>query len=207
MENLGLFATIGALYLAAAALPGPNTVLIMHHAAVGRTRAAFWVVAGVCTGSVVWVTLSLLGFGVVLQRLGWIYVALKVAGGLYLAWLGLRLLINAGRPDGAGAGVPSLTVVSAQAYRVGLATAMTNPKSAAFWTSVFLVTVPRELTTALAVEIVALVAVLSAFWHGMLAVVFALPPVRLGYVRGRLWLDRAVGAILVGFGLMLAAGR
>ncbi len=71
MGNIGLLGTIAALYLAAAALPGPNTMLILHHAAAGRRLTAFAVVAGICTGSVLWVGLSLFGFGVVLQQLGW----------------------------------------------------------------------------------------------------------------------------------------
>lgn len=96
---------------------------------------------------------------------------------------------------------------SAQALRTGLLTSLTNPKSGAFWVSVFASTFPADAPAWLYAVTSAIIALLSSIWHIGIALVFTNERVQVGYRRLRRPLDALCGAALVAFGCRLAATR
>ena len=69
--------------------------------------------------------------------------ALRSLGAAYLVWYGFLLLRSALAPLGGPRSLacPAAVLASRRAaYRAGLLTGLTNPKAAAFWTSVFATT-------------------------------------------------------------------
>jgi threonine/homoserine/homoserine lactone efflux protein len=68
-------------------------MLLLLKNAVGSSRsAALGTVAGIAIGLVVWCALILSGLAVVLRKSPELFFALRLAGGMYLVWLGVRLL-------------------------------------------------------------------------------------------------------------------
>jgi threonine efflux protein len=140
------------------------------------------------------------------NRADWLYLAIRLAGASYLIWLGIRLLLGAVRP--ATAQIASATAMRpARAWRAGLITSLTNPKSGAFWTSVFATTFPTDAPAWMFVASAAMIAALSLGWHLGLATMFTSARVQAGYKRMRRAIDGVPGAILVAFGLRLALSR
>jgi threonine/homoserine/homoserine lactone efflux protein len=72
-------------------IPGPTVVLVVSYALTQGRRVALAVAAGVATGDLVAMTLSLAGLGALLAASATLFTALKWAGAAYLLYLGIRL--------------------------------------------------------------------------------------------------------------------
>ncbi|WP_340151807.1 LysE family translocator [uncultured Sneathiella sp.] len=83
-----------SFFIASAALlaiPGPTVMIVISYA-LGQGRSTAWAtVPGVTLGDFTAMTASLLGAGAVLATSATLFTALKIAGALYLIWLGIKL--------------------------------------------------------------------------------------------------------------------
>jgi threonine/homoserine/homoserine lactone efflux protein len=84
---------VGAL-IAAAITPGPNNLIVMQAAARGGVAAAAAAILGVLGGSLVLLVFVWVGLGRLIEAVPIFAIALSLAGGVYLAWLGLSLLLR-----------------------------------------------------------------------------------------------------------------
>jgi len=203
---LSALLALAVIHLVGAMVPGPNMVVTAHVAASRTVRDGLMCVAGIVVATLTWVSLTLAGVGIVLQELGTLYTTLKLIGAAYLMWLGGRMVWDALRhaPDPAGA--PELPKrLPRAAFRSGLLTNLANPKSAVFWTSVFVVAVPPEAPAWFYAAVIAVIGVQTALWYGFVALVFAAPPTQAAYRRMGRFIQGLAGTVMVGFGLKLAA--
>ena len=191
---------LSLLHILMAMIPGPNTVVVSYVSARLSRRAGMMAVGGVVLGSAIWVTLSMFGVGVLLLEAGFLYRALRWLGAAYLVYVGIRMLMAGLRP--------LETQRPPQAARApllaGLLTTLSNPKSAVFWTSVFVLVVPAHAPVWFYVAVVALIVVQSFAWYAFVALVLSTDFSRRHYQRFAQWLDRLAGVIMIGLGLRLA---
>ena len=126
--------TFSLLMWAAQFSPGPDMLLLLKNA-VGHPRAAaLGTVAGIACGLVVWCALILSGLAVVLRESPQWFTVLRVGGGLYLMWLGARLLLSLRQAPAAAAvdaGVPAALGFRG-GFAQGLTTNLLNAKAALF---------------------------------------------------------------------------
>ena len=201
-------------------LPGPDTLVVLRSLLRhGRARAALTVV-GVLTGLAVWVSAAALGLSALLRASENGYTALRIAGAVYLVWLGV-VSLRARRSEAASPlvslGVEGVDVdtdlepassdrrVYLSGFGAGLATDLLNPKVGVFFVTFLPGFVPHG-------EPIGLVSVLlGAIFIALTAAYFAVLLVLAGRVTGwmndpriRRRLDRATGVILIGFGIRLA---
>ncbi len=74
-----------------AVVPGPNALLVLTHGAIYGRRKTLATIAGGVLGFIAMVSLCALGLGALIQASMTWFTALKIAGGLYLIWLGINL--------------------------------------------------------------------------------------------------------------------
>jgi threonine/homoserine/homoserine lactone efflux protein len=122
---------ISLLYIVAVASPGPNFFVISQLSLRGRKHLAIQVALGISTGSVVWAVLAMVGVAALLTTTEWLYMTVRLAGAGYLIWLGVKLLRNAfASRNFEGGSLEDMN--AAKAWKTGLLTSLTNPKSGAF---------------------------------------------------------------------------
>ena len=80
------------------AIPGPTILLVLSYSIAHGRKSTLPVVAGVALGDSVAITLSLIGLGTLLAASAFWFTIVKWMGGLYLIYLGLRLLRSAAKP-------------------------------------------------------------------------------------------------------------
>jgi threonine/homoserine/homoserine lactone efflux protein len=117
-----------------AAVPGPAVLYIVTRSLDQGRRAGLASALGVATGGVVHVAAAALGLSVVLARSATAFSVVKVAGGCYLIWLGLRRLLT--RPHGDGepsAGIGRAPAQLRRVYTQGVVVNVLNPKTALFF--------------------------------------------------------------------------
>jgi threonine/homoserine/homoserine lactone efflux protein len=71
--------------------PGADFAMVTRTSLMESRRAGLWVALGIGCGVLIHVAYTLLGLGMVLQRLPWLFNLLKYAGAAYLVWLGISL--------------------------------------------------------------------------------------------------------------------
>lgn len=198
----------GAFALAAGLLtiaPGLDTALVLRTAAALGPRAAAKTGAGILLGLFVWGVVTAVGIGALLAASTLAYRVLQVCGALYLAWLGLKLLIKPGAQD-----VPERTTAPAggKLFARGLLTNLLNPKVGVFYATFLPQFVPRganlTLTCILYAGIHALEGVL---WFTLLVLATRPLAAWLRRERVRRNLDRATGVVFLAAGARLALDR
>lgn len=113
--------------------PGPNGLLALTHGALHGSRRTLFTIAGGVLGFVAVIALCMFGIGALVKAsVAWLTV-LKWVGGLYLAYLGVKLWRSppvALQMDDAGPRASNMTL-----FRQGLLAAGTNPKALLFFSA------------------------------------------------------------------------
>ena len=197
-----------ALFVAAAALltvtPGLDTALVLRTAAVEGPRRAALAALGIACGCLTWGLAVALGLGALLAASQAAYTVLKWAGAAYLAWLGVGMIL---RPrskfdlasDGARRG---------NWWLRGFLTNLLNPKVGVFYVSFLPQFVPAGVPTGPFIFLLAAIHVAMGLpWCAVL--IAATAPLKRWLSRAAVvrWLDRATGAVFLGFGARLALER
>ena len=87
LHTIGAFVTAAILLLV---MPGPTDTLVVSYVLTRGRRSALAGVPGVCLGYIVSLTLTLLGLGALLMTSAELFNALKIAGAVYLIYLGIK---------------------------------------------------------------------------------------------------------------------
>lgn len=137
ISNLGeyILGTIAIILL-----PGPNSLYCLSVAAQYGAKAASRAIAGIILGDALLILATVLGAGTLLKTVPALFNALKLAGGLYLAWLGFNLLKGAWHAwqTRRNTRPPTRTLQSRRFFRRALTLSLMNPKAILFFLSFFL---------------------------------------------------------------------
>ncbi|KXU84089.1 lysine transporter LysE [Paraburkholderia monticola] len=197
-----LLALAGVLLLSVAS-PGPN-FLIVTSTAIASRSAGIMTGLGLAAASGTWALIAIAGLSLIVTHVSWIGAVLRIAGALYLIWLGLKMIATARRPLAVGVGSGA---AGWAATRKGYFVSMTNPKSIAFYGSIFALMVPAHAPLWLDVAVVALSIGISCAWYCAMALLASHPAVRRTLIRRKAALDTVAGVLLVGVGGRMLAGR
>lgn len=123
------------------AIPGPTVLIVVSYALTHGTRANVPLLFAVISGTTIAVGGSLLGLGALLAASTFWFTAVKIAGGLYLLYLGISL-INSGSLSAKESTVTTLDSRWSLFTKTFIATAL-NPKSIMF----FVAFIPQFINT------------------------------------------------------------
>ena len=192
-----VLAGVFAIFLPALILPGPDFVAVVRSSMGHGTTAGLLTTAGVSTGLGFYATLSLLGLSAILVEYQWLAWAVRVCGGCYLAWLGLRLVFA--RPQTidveTGADAPR-----GNAFLFGLVVTLTNPKAIVLFTSVFATAVTDTMPAWVMATMIGLVTVSSIVWYSVVSLFMSSAPVVRRFENAKHWIERAAGVCFIGIG-------
>ncbi len=183
-SDLLLLLSIGVVQLLAVISPGPS-FLITARTAVARSRVdGVKVALGLTAGTVIWSSAALLGLNAVFHAMPMLFMAMKVAGALFLLWIAWQIFRHAKDPiamDGADA--------TGNPFMRGFLTQLANPKVVVFFGSIFIAMLPASFN--------------ELWWYTVVALFFGSGPVRSFYLRAKAWIDRITGLFLGALGLRL----
>lgn len=192
-----------AIYTAGTISPGPSFSLIVRLAASGARSTAFGATLGFSIGAATYATLAMTGFALIITQVGWLMTVIQIAGGCYLVYLGVSAWIGEPASINGGQVAASPRRSALRGLRIGLIVELSNPKSVAFFVSIFAVAVPPD--TAIWVKATILVGgfLVDLLWYGLAATLLSMRPVRILYQNFSIWINRALGTVLTVFGLRI----
>ena len=206
IQDLPLFIASGLLLNM---VPGPDSLLIMARSGSQGWRGGSAAALGVGAGTFVHVFAAALGLSAVVAASVTAFMLVKLLGAAYLVFIGLGLLFRRDAVTRAGAltsgKAPTLPLLTV--FRQGFLTNVLNPKVAVF----FLAFVPQFIAAGAPNKALAFIVLGTVFnvnsmlWAHLLVAATVATSRRLRVSPSALrWLNRAVGAVFVSFGVRLA---
>ncbi len=115
--------------------PGADTLLVIRNVLGGDVRTGIVTTAGICSGLFFHAILSALGVSLILMASATLYSLLKIAGALYLGWLGFQSLRSAVKSDTEQKISASLARPRSlrRSFVEGVMSNVLNPKTAVFY--------------------------------------------------------------------------
>ena len=195
-------------FLAAATLvivaPGPDTLLVTRNVFRRGRRGGFVTAAGTVTGLALWSVAAALGLSALLAVSEVGYDVVRVAGGLYLIWLGVQSLRSHGAVPDAATEAPPMPMH--RAYLTGVLSNLLNPKIGVFFVTFLPGFVPLGAPVGSTAALLgALFVVETALWLVVLVWLVGRGSGWLSRPRVRRWLDRVTGVVLIGFGVRVVS--
>ena len=126
-----------------AVTPGPDTFLVLRYSLV-RPGAGLAASVGSAVGSILWALAVALGLAALLEQSAEIYRIVKIAGGLYLIYLGVTAFIASRRAAAHGPDLQVRTTSLRSGFIAGTLSTMMNPKVGLFFLAIAPQFVPRD---------------------------------------------------------------
>jgi threonine/homoserine/homoserine lactone efflux protein len=203
LEGLAAFVVVSSVVICT---PGQDTALTIRNTLSGGRRGGIATAGGVAVGQAIWTLAASFGIVALLSASEPAFRGLKLAGAAYLVYLGSQSLYGALRSRGHAHTVGRGSALSARrSLRQGIVSNLGNPKMALFFASLLPQFAPHGGASFAA--LLALGVLFCAMTFAWLAI-YAIAVHRLrraleGPVRRML--DAAMGVVLVGLGIRLAA--
>jgi len=188
--------------------PGPDMAVVTRNALAHGRRGVVLTTTGIALALAIWVSATAFGLSALLRTSGELLFGLKLVGAAYLAYLGVRTLLESRRrPADLLAGAPPPAPAHA-IFRQGFLSAISNPKLGVFFVT-FLpqFVAPGQALLPRLLELGLIFAVIGWTWM----IVYGLFITRIREIitapRVRQWMQRVTGVVLLGFGARLALDR
>lgn len=200
---LGSFALLAGLLTI---IPGPDSALILRSALVQTKRHAYATALGIASGTFVWGAAAAVGAAALLAASEVAFGILKIVGALYLAYLGISMIVKSFRSHVAVVGAVAPLGSLRGAFGRGAVTNLLNPKVGVFYIALIPQFIPVGVPPVGMGLLLALVHVVeSIVWFTGLILAAHFARKWLSTPRVSAWIDRITGGVLVAFGVVLAA--
>lgn len=203
MSSFAILMSILTALLLGAMSPGPSFVMVSRIAIVTSRQAGLAAALGMGIGGAVFAALALLGLNALLMRVEWLYLLLKLAGGIYLVYLGIRIWRAAAAPLDMPSATQPAPLSAVRAFLMGLATQLSNPKTAVVYGSIFAALLPLHPEAWVVVALPLSTFLIEFGWYCVVALAFSASRPRALYIGWKRWIDRAAGGVMSLLGLRL----
>ncbi|AHI02282.1 threonine transporter [Corynebacterium falsenii DSM 44353] len=208
-------------WLIAIMSPGPDTVQLLRLGSRSRRNAVLAAV-GICTGNVIWPVVTMLGLAALIATFPWILTILYLGGGAFLLRMGFgafrggradlrtRASVPVPRSDASPAvdPTPATTIPhlnDAQAWRLGLATNLSNPKALLFFGSVFAQFLPVGISIPERIAVLVMMTVSGLAWFSSFAYLVSNPAWSTRLKKFNPWIEIIAGIVFMILGGFLVA--
>lgn len=184
--------------------PGPSNMAVMGISMEQGRTAGLTLALGVSTGSMTWGILSAAGISALIAAHAGMLTFIKIAGGLYLLYLGWRSARSALRRDDMPAMATSGQPVRLRRiYLRGYLMHITNPKAILSWTAIIALGLKPEMPASVVLALLAGCCLISLTLNCGWALAFSSQPMVRGYRRARRYIEGALAGVFAFAGVKL----
>ncbi|QSN61363.1 LysE family translocator [Caballeronia sp. M1242] len=194
--------------------PGPDTAYIVGRSVAQGRGAGIVSALGISAGCVVHTLACAFGLTAILAASATAFTVVKIAGAIYLIYLGVRLIFtkHEAASDVASAKASARTAPKSlrQLFTQGFVTNVLNPKVVLFFVSFFpqFVAADSQHKTLAFLTLGLVFIAMSTVWNSFVAWIAGSVTQRFSGKPGvKKWLDRGVGGAFVGLGIKLATSH
>jgi len=184
-------------------LPGLDTVQVLRSATIAGPRTAYQTVFGILIGVYVLGIASATGISAIVMASGFAYHVLKYVGGLYLLYLGVKMIMNARNLSVAQEDVSIFRYDGfLKTFSRAVIITVTNPKGLAFYLAVMPQFIPENSNAFLGAMILTTIHNVEVLiWFSLVIWSTALAKNYLNKPSAKMVMERISGLAMIGFGL------
>ncbi|OZC76492.1 lysine transporter LysE [Rhodococcus sp. 06-462-5] len=197
--TLSLLLSFAGVCFLLAILPGPDSFLVLRYS-IGGLKPGIAAAMGVAIGGLFWAVLVAVGLAAIVEQSATAYRVVKILGGLYLLYLGVKAFRARHKNKVAGEPLVPVAASAWSAFGAGVLSCALNPKVGLFYLAV----VPQFLTVvtfAGAMTLGLVEVVVAALVMGVFSVVASRAVALLRRPAVTDWIDRISAGILVALGI------
>nr|WP_167480839.1 LysE family transporter [Mesorhizobium waimense] len=183
--------------------PGPSFVVVSRIAVAGERADGLAAAIGMGIGGFIFAAIAVAGLTALLVQIAWLDITLRIAGGAYLIWIGIRIWRGATEPVEITSDASARAGSFWRALRHALLVQLANPKTAIFYASMFAAMLPASPPLWMLLVLPPLLFCNEFVWYAIVAFAFSASGPRSVYLRVKHWIDRAAGAVVGALGLKL----
>lgn len=203
----GSFLTFLGVSVVVIVAPGPDTALTIRNTLRGGRARGVATALGVSTGQLIWASATSAGLVALLLASEPVFRGVRLAGAVYLMWLGLQSLRAAFSGRGQSPQVTNAERFSSRAaFAQGILNNLGNPKMAVFFASVLpQFTAPGEGMAAALILLGLAFSTLTFVWLAAYATAISTAGRLLRAPRAQRAIEAVSGTVLIGLGAKIAA--
>ncbi len=183
--------------------PGPSFVLVARTSAGGSRLDGLYTAIGMGIGGMAFAVLTLLGLQAALLSVPFLYMILKVFGGIYLIYLAIVIWRGATQSIEFKDDSFKKSTSLYRSFNRGLITQLSNPKTAIYYGSIFAALLPPDLSISIVLTLALIIFFLEAGWYSIVALVLSSTAPRNIYLDLKSTLDRLASGIIGALGVKL----
>ncbi|MFW1815025.1 LysE family transporter [Acinetobacter guillouiae] len=201
---MSMLLTICALHFVAQLSPGPDVLLVAKSSASTTRANTVKIILGISAGVVVWVTLTLLGFTVLLEQWPWIQQVLMLIGGLFLAKMGYAMLKGGIATLKQNTNLDGVIEQPPKNYfLLGLYTNLANPKIVIYFSSVFSLALSSTAGANLKPQLAVIIPIQTFLVFSLLMMIMSIPKIKRVYQKSGSYIDIVSGSFFLLFAIFL----
>ena len=202
-----LFAFAG-LALLLAMTPGPDMATVTRNGLAYGRRGVVLTALGIGTALLGWIGPTGFGVAALLATSAVLFTVVKLAGALYIGYLGIRSLLSSRRHAPANDAGEAPLAPARRIYRTGFLSAMLNPKLGVFFVTLLPQFVHQgQPVLARMIVLGAIFSTIGVTWMIGYGLLVTRARDLIDTPRVRAWMERVTGVVLVGFAARLALER
>lgn len=202
------FIIVTVVHLLAAASPGPDFALVTRQSLLHGRKAGVWASLGISLGLSIHIIYSTAGLAaVVAHSVNWM-ILIKVAGGSYLIYLGIKGLRARKHEEDVVPVADTLSIASPLRHvTTGFFCNALNPKAPIYFLSLFTVVLSPDMPLPTLAIYGGWIMLLQMLWFSTLAFFLSNASIRKRLLKYGHWIDRAFGAAMVALGIKVLVSK
>ena len=205
MDSILALAGILLAVLIGAMSPGPSFLVVARISISESRRNGLAAATGMGVGAVIFAILALLGLKALFTSVPWLYIVLKIFGGVYLIYIGISMWRGAKEPISMQATEPDEQKNWLSIFTTALFTQLSNPKTTVFYSSIFAALLPQTISLTVEIMLPLFVFLVEIGWYCVVVLVLSSTGPRSAYLRSKVWIDRVAGGAMGLLGVKLIA--
>ncbi|PKH03519.1 lysine transporter LysE [Psychromonas sp. MB-3u-54] len=199
------FLMLSLVHFLAVIAPGPDFAVVIRQSISCGRKSALITSLGIGTGISIHVLYTLLGIGFIITQSETALMVAKIAGALYLSYIGFNMLLSKPQKQ-----TDHQVVIDTDsnhhkgAFMLGFMTNLLNPKATLFFLAIFTAIVSTDTPIAVQSIYGLWIALTTALWFSLVSLFFSQQSVRTKFVRHGYIFERLMGGILLLFAAKLA---
>lgn len=183
--------------------PGPSFLVVARISISDSRRNGIAAAVGMGVGAATFAILALLGLKTLFTAVPWLYMTIKILGGIYLVYIAVAMWRGAKEPI-AVEGEEAVEHKPWQSvFTTALFTQLSNPKTTVFYSSIFAALLPPTVPLWVEIVLPLLVLAVEIGWYTVVALLLSSAAPRSAYMRYKVWIDRIAGGVMGLLGIKL----
>lgn len=184
-------------------IPGLDFLIVSRMTLLEGKRAGLLAALGVSSATLMWIISGFFGIHVLFHTVPAAFLLLKIGGGGYLIYLGIRMLItgikhwNQPYPDAEESNVKGN---KDHPFVRGALNNLANPKVPIFASSIFAAAMPKHSSILFGAVTISVLSSITLMWFCFVAVVLGQPTIAAKFHAHRKLMDIGSGLLFIGLG-------